>query len=679
MSRAARAKRSVRVWLAGLAVAWTAAGAAPPSLPGLPALPEDPTPISQSPLPGVMIPSPSNASPAPSGSAVVARPIGLGDADLSRVQFPPVPGQPPTGLRALTDVPYPEPETPSMAVPGSYFRSLMGQPMGFAGKSGVLRTEPQVSPDFVPIEDRWRLGYPEWDRYSKGHPLLDDYPYVPGRAINPFRQSVLKGDYPIIGQHTFFEFTGNTLAFFEFRQIPTQTTPFESTARANEFPFFGRPNQFFYTQFFNLSFDLFHGDAGFKPVDWRIKVTPVYNVNNLSTSELAQVSPAVTAGTKRSRTFFALQEFFGELKLADTSPNYDFVSARVGSQLFVSDFRGFIFADVNRGARIFGTRNSNRDQYNLVYFRQFEKDTNSGLNSFHDRNQNIFIANYYRQDFIFPGYTVQGSIHYNNDNPSFKINKNRFLNRPDPVGIYQRHQIDAVYFGLTGDGHWNRFNVTNAFYWVVGRDSMNPLANRSQQISAQFAAFEVSYDRDWMRFRTSFLYASGDSNINNGHATGFDSILDAQVFAGGIFSYLQRQAIPIFGVNLVNLGSLLPDLRSSKIQGQSNFVNPGEVLFNVGQDMDITPKLKMVNNVNFIQFAQTNVLQQFLYAGHLHHTIGAEPSSGFEYRPFLNDAAVLVAGVAVLLPGMGFRDIYSNFGQRVDTPFAGFAALTLAF
>ncbi len=219
---------------------------------------------------------------------------------------------------------------------------------------------------------------------------------------------MLKGDYPILGQHTFFEFTGTTLAFFEYRQIPVQTTPFESTARANEPQFFGRPSQFFYTQFFNLSFDLFHGDAGFKPVDWRFKITPIFNVNSLSVNELAQVDPTVTAGTKRHRTFFALQEFFGELKLADTSPNYDFVSARVGSQLFVSDFRGFIFADVNRGARIFGTRNANRDQYNLVYFRQFEKDTNSGLNTFHDRNQNIIIANYYRQDFIVPGYTVHG-------------------------------------------------------------------------------------------------------------------------------------------------------------------------------------------------------------------------------------------------------------------------------
>ncbi|WP_435017311.1 hypothetical protein TA3x_004917 [Tundrisphaera sp. TA3] len=595
------------------------------------------------------------------------------------VQFAPLEPETLPGLRPPTDPSFPDPEPPPVTPPGEFFRTLMDPTTGFAGNSGVEPKEGQTDPSFVPIEDRWRIGYPAWDRYGKGHPLLDEYPFQLGRLINPYRQSVLKGDYPIVGQNTFMDLTANQLTFMEYRRVPTQTTPFESTARAGQFPFFGRPDQFFFTQFNNITLDIFHGDAGFKPVDWRIKITPVFNVNYLATNELAQVNPSVTAGTTRARTFFALQEWFGEVKLADTSPYYDFVSARVGSQLFISDFRGLIFSDVNRGARIFGTRNGNRDQYNLLYNRQFEKDTNSGLNSFHDRNQNIFIANYYRQDFIFPGYTAEASVHYNNDNPAFLINKNRFLNRPDPVGINQKHQVDAVYLGFAGDGHWGRFNVNNAFYWVVGRDSLNPLANRSQLISAQLAAFELSYDRDWMRFKTAILWASGDSNINNGHATGFDSILDQQVFAGGVFSYLQRQAVPIFGVNLVNLGSFLPDLRSSKIQGQSNFVNPGQLLFNVGQEMDLTPKFKMINNINFVQFAQTNVLQQFLYAGHIHRTIGVEPSTGFEYRPFLNDAVVMVGGVAALLPGMGFRDIYSNFGRRVDTPVAAFASLVLAF
>ena len=110
----------------------------------------------------------------------------------------------------------------------------------------------------------------------------------------------------------------------------------------------------------------------------------------------------------------------------------------------------------------------------------------------------------------------------------------------------------------------------------------------------------MSYDRDWARFRTSFFYSEGDHDISNSHATGFDSIMDNVNFAGTEFSYWGREAIRLFGVNLKQENSLIPDLRSSKIQGQSNFVNPGLLLYNVGVDLDITPKLKMINNVNWM-------------------------------------------------------------------------------
>jgi hypothetical protein len=95
--------------------------------------------------------------------------------------------------------------------------------------------------------------------------------------------------------------------------------------------------------------------------------------------------------------------------------------------------------------------------------------------------------------------------------------------------------------------------------------------------------------------------------------------------------------------------------------------------------MDITPKLKMVNNVNFEWFDATNVLEQYLFAAHIHRGIGADLSSGFVYRPLVSDNVIIVAGTTLLLPGLGFRDVYSNFGSRVDTPFAGFLAMTLSF
>ncbi len=551
--------------------------------------------------------------------------------------------------------------------------------LGFAGHSGVLPRDQQESSDFVPVEDLWRGGFPAWDRYGWGHPLGLDYPYKQGHWWDPYNQNVLKGDYPIIGQHTFLTITVTDLLIVEPRQLPTATTPFESTARPFQTEFFGRPNQGVINNYLTLSIDLNHGDSSFKPTDWRIKLTPVFNVNYLDVDELAVVNPDVRKGTTRGRTFTALQEYFFETKISDLSPNYDFVSTRLGSQFFNSDFRGFIFNDTNRAVRIFGTRLSNRDQFNLLYFRQAEKDTNSELNTMQDRGQDVVIANYYRQDFIWPGYTAQASVHYSHDPSSMHFNRNDSLVRPDPVGVFKPHTVDALYLGWTGDGHINRINITHALYWAFGHDSMNPIANTSQSINAQFAALELSYDRDWARFRTSFLYSSGDNNPNNGHATGFDSIIDNPQFAGGNFSYWQRQAIPLFGVNLVNRESLIPDLRSSKQEGQSNFVNPGLFLVNFGLDLDLTPKLRMINNLNLLWFDETAPLQTFLFQENVHHFIGTDLSTGFEYRPLLNNNIIFVFGAAVLFPGNGFRDLYNRLSSDVNPLAQGFVEMTLTY
>ena len=106
-------------------------------------------------------------------------------------------------------------------------------PLGYTGPSGVL---PRVRPDrdFVPMEDRWRLGFPTWDRadYTPDNPKTRDYPYQLGRWWDPFNQNVLKGDYPIIGQHTFLNLTATSITLGDTRQTPIGTTPFESALRA---------------------------------------------------------------------------------------------------------------------------------------------------------------------------------------------------------------------------------------------------------------------------------------------------------------------------------------------------------------------------------------------------------------------------------------------------------------
>lgn len=593
------------------------------------------------------------------------------------------PGSIPTDFDILSRPLESPPTTPAAATTEAvdrYFRTPVLPPLGYTGPSSVMPRESQQDPHFVPTEDRWRIGFPAWDRYGKGHPPVDDYPYVQGHWWDPYNQNVFKGDFPIIGQNTFLNITATNFLILEARQTPIATTPFESTSRPGEIENFQRPNQFFHANFVSVSLDLSHGDAGFKQPDWRIKLTPIFNNNYLAVEELAVVSPDVRKGTTRGRTWWALEEAFIESKIADTSPYFDFTSVRAGNQFFVSDFRGFIFSDTNRAVRLFGSRLSNRDEFNLIYFRQYEKDTNSFLNTFHERHQDVLIANYYRQDFIFPGYTIEPSVHYNHDSPTFKFDKNGFLVRPDPVGVFHPHTLNVCYLGFAGEGHIERLNIANALYWAVGYDSLNPLAGRSQDISAQFGAVELSYDMDWARFRGSFLWSSGDHDIRDSHATGFDSIVDNPNFAGGGFSYWQRQIIGLFGVNLTQRQSLIPDLRASnKFQSQSNFVNPGLILFNLGADFDLTPKLKMINNCNFLWFDEVNPLKNFLFQEQIHHSIGTDLSTGIEYRPFLNNNAIVVLGLSMLLPGEGFKDIYSNLGGTPGVLLGSFLEMTLTY
>ena len=386
---------------------------------------------------------------------------------------------------------------------------------------------------------------------------------------------------------------------------------------------------------------------------------------------------AGTHYTTRYRNFFALQEAFTELHVGDISDNYDFVSSRFGIQPFVSDFRGFIFADTNLGARIFGNADNNRTQYNLAFFDMREKDTYSDLNSFDSRHQQVLIANVFRQDLLWKGYTGQLSFHMNLDDGGTHYDKNGFLTRPqilgtvpDDGGTLRGHEVKAFYLGWTGDGHIGRLNVTHAFYEVLGEDNFNSLAGQKVNINGQMAALELSYDRDWYRLKLSGFYASGDSNPTDRVARGFDTILDNPFFIGGPFSWYAHEGINLAGtsVNLKQRDSLVPNLRTSKTEGQSNFVNPGAMIVGVGTDMDVTPKLKAFVNVNYIWLAATEPVKLALQTNKARHDLGLDASFGFKYRPLLTDNIIFSAGIGFFVPGGGYRDIY----RRNTAPVPGF-------
>ena len=124
---------------------------------------------------------------------------------------------------------------------------------------------------------------------------------------------------------------------------------------------------------------------------------------------------------------------------------------------------------------------------------------------------------------------------------------------------------------------------------------------------------------------------------------------------------------------------MIPNIRSSKIQGQSNFVNPGLYLLNGGVDFEITPKLRLITNANFLWFDDTEVLKTFVFQNRIDQFIGVDVSMGVEYRPFLNNNTIVTFGVASLLPGQGFKTLFDGLRNTVDPLVAAFVDIVLTY
>jgi hypothetical protein len=191
------------------------------------------------------------------------------------------------------------------------------------------------------------------------------------------------------------------------------------------------------------------------------------------------------------------------------------------------------------------------------------------------------------------------------------------------------------------------------------------------------AALELSIDKDWYRPKIGIFYATGDDDPTDRDARGFDAIFDNPAFAGGGFSYWNRLGVRLGGtaITLVNRGSLLPSLKSSKEEGQPNFVNPGLLLGTAGVDLEVTPKLRMVATLNHLRFDTTETLELLLFQGDLDEEIGWDLSLGGRWRPFLNENVVVLGGAAAFLPGDGFEQIYEDDSAL----FLAFTNLVLTF
>jgi hypothetical protein len=516
-----------------------------------------------------------------------------------------------------------------------------------------LAGQPDTSPCTPPISDRWRLAA--------------NLGLVKSRLADPYNQNLLKGDVPLRGTRDWFFIAGLVSdTVLEPRSFPVPTGV-ETSARAGEDDPFGRADSLVLSQTFLASAELVKGSTAFKPAELDFKVTLGFNFTYATSPELQVLNIKSTAGTTRLSGWIGAQELFVEKHLRNVSDRYDFDAVRIGIQPFSTDFRGFLFQDDQPGVRLFGDRDGNRWQYNLAVFDRLEKDANSGLNdTFNPRQDYVFVANLYRQDLPSPGFTSQVTLVYNMNREKTEVvyDPNGFILRPALLGDGKGRDYDVAYLGYNGDGHFDRLNLTVSGYYAFGQDRADQITGKNATISAYFLAAEPSMDFSFVRLRGSALYASGDSHPTGGTETGFDAISENPQFAGADTSYWIRQDIPFIGggqgVSLVGRNGLLPDLRTSKDNGQSNFINPGLLLLGVGADADLKPELRLSGNVNHLNFADTSSLEFFRHQGAISTDIGWDLSAATIYRPRLSQNIVLRLSAAALIPSDGFKALFAN-------------------
>lgn len=528
--------------------------------------------------------------------------------------------------------------------------------------SSIVRPTAEQFSELIPVPDRWRivntLGYADnwWDPYS---------------------QNTIKGDRPI-HDDWFFNISAISDTVLELREVPTSVGA-QTSAGPGNLDLIGDPQQSLFNQNLALEFVYYKGDTVFRPPDWEYRFTPVFNYNATRLQETLGTNANPAVGRKREDSHVGIQAAFVDKHLRNVSERYDFDSLRVGIQPFSSDFRGFLFQESPLGVRLFGTRQNNRYQYNVAWFRRMEKDTNSGLNdaSRSPRKDDTFIANLYLQDKPEKGFFSQLSVAWNrNREDQLFFDNNAFIARPASLGEERTRSYDAYYLGYSGDGHLGRLNLSTSLYLALGEEDAVFSGQRSD-IQAWFIAAEPSIDFDWVRARASLLFASGDKDPYDDKSEGFDAIAENPQFAGADTSYWIRQAVPLIGGGRVALSSrngVLPSLRSSKEHGQSNFTNPGLLLAGIGADFDLLPELRLSLNANYLAFAETAVLEAARNQGSVDEHIGYDLSAAIIWRPLMSQNIVLRASFAQLLSGAGYRDLFGD-----EDPYSLLLNLILTF
>ena len=475
----------------------------------------------------------------------------------------------------------PGPESPP-ASPGTPSGPNLRERAAPATQSPVPRPGITDYVDAVPVPDRWRI--------------VDGLGYAQN-LYDPYNRNVLKADKPIVGDW-FFNLGLFSDSSYQWRNVASPVGV-ASIARAGELDVFGSGRQTAFSQTVGAEFTFFEGDTVFKPPDWQFRFSPVFNFNRTDVSELGQINVNPDAGETRSDNFVGIQAAFVEKHLRNVSERYDFDSVRVGIQPFSTDFRGFLFQDNQLGARLFGTRDDNRYQYNLAVFRRIEKDTNSGLNDLGQplRNDYVVVANLYRRTSRSRASPrrPQRSTTATARPGRCITTSNGFPVRPAPHRCRNRPRLRRGLSRLQRRRTFGDINLTASFgYGGRPRTHGNLRPRTGGYLRYFFGALELSCDFDWIRTRLSLLYAAVTVIPTIDHERVRRDPGEPPICRRR-HELLDRQAVPLVGggrgVTLSGPNGVLNDLRSSKDEGQSNFDNPGTILVGIGADFDVLPEL----------------------------------------------------------------------------------------
>ena len=567
--------------------------------------------------------------------------LALGIATVARAEpmppdaAPSVPANPGAGCQQQQPEPLrrrpgePAPETPA------------------APECDLSRLPPAGQPPPPEAVDRWHvidsLGYPDnWrNPYATNNPL--------------------KGDRPLDGRARFFSVTASSASLVESRRVAAEgAAPGVGAESATGV------QQLFTSETVSVDTVLYSGDTIFRPPDWQLRITPIFNYSNTRTS-----------GTDAGAGSVGAQALFFEKHLRDASANYDFDSVRIGIQPLISDFRGFVLSDQPIGVRLFGTRGNNVYQYNLGWFRLLPKNANRQNELGHGVLDNdLVLANLYVQDLWRPGLTSEFVALYDRSH----VAASQALSAPVPgtpatFDNTAAHDYHVVYLGYGVDGHLGRFNLTALAYGVFGREQGGTFGTAAAKVRAGFAAFELSRDYDWTRVRLSGLYASGDGSPFDGHARGFDGVSQSALFAGADATFFIHQRLPLVAgqLDLKVRDGLFPSLHSTANPWQSNYVNPGLRLVGLGADFDLAPVLRVSLDANYLWFDQTAPLATIVGNPALSRDLGTDLALDVLYRPLNSQNVIVRLAAAKLFATMAARQLVGS------APFSAFATLVLTY